>query len=141
MVDQQVTARMERQQILARDEPPLMWMIIGESALRAPVGGPKVLRDQLQRLLEIEAEHPKIIVQVVPLWAEAHPGSAGSLLLLTRSGEPDVAYLEVHDRGQMLERPDDVARYGLLYDVLRAVALSPDASRQMVADFANGACP
>ena len=71
----------------------------------------------------------------------ARPGSAGSLLLLTRPGEPDVAYLEVHDRGQTLERPDDVARHGLLYDVLRAVALSPDASRQMIADFAKGACP
>jgi hypothetical protein len=79
-----------------------------------------------------------VIIQVVPMTAEAHPGSAGSMLLLTRRGEPDMAYLEVHDRGQMLERPDDVARYGLLYDVLRAVALPPDASRQMIADLAKG---
>jgi transcriptional regulator with XRE-family HTH domain len=141
VVEQQVTARIERQQLLDRDPPPLMWMIIGESALRSPVGGPKVLSDQLHRLVDIEAEHPKVIIQVVPLTAEAHPGSAGSMLLLTRPGEPDMAYLEVHDRGQMLERPGDVARYGLLYDVLRAVALPPDASRQMIADLAKGIRP
>ncbi|HMH94432.1 MAG TPA: DUF5753 domain-containing protein [Streptosporangiaceae bacterium] len=128
---------MERQQLLNRDDPPLLWMIIGEAALRAPVGGPKVLGDQLGWLLDIEAERPNVIIQVVPLAAEAHPGSAGPLLLLSRRGEPDVAYLEIHDRGQIYWRPDDVARYVHSYDVLRAVAISPDASRRMIADLAE----
>ena len=134
----QVTARMERQQLLDREDPPLLWMIISEAALRNPVGGPAVLREQLTRLLDRVAEHPKIIVQVVPLDAGAHPGLEGPLVLVARRGEPDVAYLEVQGRGQLVETSEEVARYGLLYDLLRAVALPPDASREMIAGLAKG---
>jgi Domain of unknown function (DUF5753) len=137
-VQQQVTARMERQQLLDREDPPLLWMIISEAALRNPVGGPAVLREQLTRLLDRVAEHPKIIVQVVPLDAGAHPGLEGPLVLVARRGEPDVAYLEVQGRGQLVEASEEVARYGLLYDLLRAVALPPDASREMIAGLAKG---
>jgi len=137
-VEEQVAARLERQQLLDREDPPLMWMIIGEAALRNPVGGPQVLAGQLGRLLEVEADHPKVILQVVPIQAGAHPGLAGPLVLVSRPGEPDVAYLEVQDRQQMADRPEDVARYSLLYDVLRAVALSPDASREMIVGLAKG---
>jgi transcriptional regulator with XRE-family HTH domain len=137
-VQQQVTARMERQQLLDREDPPLLWMIISEAALRNPVGGPAVLREQLTRLLDRVAEHPKIIVQVVPLDAGAHPGLEGPLVLVARRSEPDVAYLEVQGRGQLVEASEEVARYGLLYDLLRAVALPPDASREMIAGLAKG---
>ena len=141
VVQQHVTARMERQHLLARNDPPLVWMIIGEPALRNPVGGRKVLRDQLTRLLDAEADYPKLIIQVVPLVAGAHPGLEGPLVLVARRGEPDVAYLEVQGRGHVVERPEEVARYGLLYDVLRAVALPPDASRAMIAALAKEAAP
>jgi transcriptional regulator with XRE-family HTH domain len=140
-VQQQVTARMERQHLLEREEPPLMWAIISEAALLNPVGGPKVLRDQLGRLVDVMADHPKIIVQVVPLSAGAHPGLEGPLVLVARRGEPDVAYLEVQGRGQIVERAEEVARYGLLYDLLRAVALPPGTSREMIADLAKGDRP
>jgi hypothetical protein len=79
-VEQQVAARMERQHLLERADPPLIWAIIGEPALRNPVGGPAVLHDQLIRLLDGDAAHPKLILQVIPLIAGAHPGSAGPLL-------------------------------------------------------------
>ncbi len=137
-VQEQVTARMERQQLLEREDPPLLWMIIGEVALRNPVGGPAVLRDQLGQLLDREAEHPKIIVQVVPLDAGAHPGLEGPLVLVTSPGEADLAYLEVQGRGQLVENPGEVARYGLLYDMLRAVALPPDMSRELIVGLAEG---
>jgi len=140
-VEQQVTARMERQRLLDRDDPLLIWAIIGEPALRNPVGGPAVLHGQLTHLLAAETAHPRLIIQVVPLTAGAHPGSAGPLLLITRHGEPDMAYLEVHDRGLMAERAQDVTRYGLLYDMLRAVALPPDASRAMIARCAKEVSP
>lgn len=141
VAEQQVTARLERQRLLDRDDPPLMWMLIGETALRNPVGGPKVLSDQLVRLLDAEAGHPKVILQVVPLTAGAHPGLDGPLVLLTGSGAHDVAYLEVQGRGQLIDRAEDVARYGLVYDLLRAVALPPDASRELIARLAKGECP
>ncbi len=133
-VEQQVSARMERQHLLDRTDPPLIWAIIGEAALRNPVGSPAVLHDQLAHLLDTETAHPRLIIQVIPLAAGAHPGLEGSLVLVTRRDEPDIAYLEVQGRGHLVERADEVTRYGLLYDMLRAVALPPDASRTMIAD-------
>jgi hypothetical protein len=75
---------------------------------------------------------------VVPLAAGAHPGLAGPLVLVARPGEPDIAYLEVQDWSCFVVASDEVAHYGLLYDLLRAVALPPDASREMIAGFAKG---
>jgi transcriptional regulator with XRE-family HTH domain len=140
-VEQQVAARMERQHLLDRADPPLIWAIIGEAALRNPVGGPDVLQDQLTRLLDTEAAHPRLIIQVVPLTAGAHPGLEGPLVLVARAGESDIAYLEVQGRGHVADRAGEVARYGLLYDMLRAVALPPDASREMIAECAKEAPP
>jgi hypothetical protein len=137
-VAEQVAARIERQQLLDREHPPLIWTIISEAALRNPVGGPDVLAAQLDRLVDIETAYPRVIVQVVPLDAGAHPGLEGPLVLVSRSGEPDIAYLEVQGRGQIADRAEEVTQYGLLYDVLRAVALSPDASREMIARLAKG---
>lgn len=140
-VEQQVAARMERQHLLNRADPPLIWAIIGEAALRNPVGGPAVLQAQLTRLLDAEAAHPRLIIQVVPLAAGAHPGLEGPIVLVTRRDEPGIAYLEVQGRGHETDRAEDVARYALLYDMLRAVALPPDASREMIAVCAKETAP
>jgi transcriptional regulator with XRE-family HTH domain len=140
-VEQQVSARMERQHLLDRASPPLIWAIIGEAALRNQVGGPPVLHDQLTRLLDTEAAHPRLIIQVIPFAAGAHPGLEGPLVLITRRDDPDIAYLEVQGRGHVVDRADDVTRYGLLYDMLRAVALPPDASREMIAHCAKEVSP
>lgn len=74
----------------------------------------------------------------MPLTAGAHPGLEGPLVLVSRQGESDLAYLEVQGRGQLIENSDEVARYGLLYDLLRAVALPPDSSRDMIAALVKG---
>ena len=62
-------------------------------------------------------------------------------MLATRRGEPDVAYLEAQGRGHVVEHAEEVARYGLLYDMLRAVALPPGASREMIAAVAKEVGP
>lgn len=132
VIDQRVAARMERQEILSRTAPPLLWTIIGESALRARVGGPKVMSDQLAHLLDAATGNPKVIVQVVPLTAPAHPGLSGAFELVSRPGESDMAYLEVQGKAHLVEQASEVERYALLYDMLRAVALSPDASHDLM---------
>lgn len=137
IVDQRVAARMERQRLLQRDSPPLLWTVVSEVALRCPVGGAEVMREQLGRLADAAVANPKVIVQVVPLSVGAHPGLAGPLELVTRHGEPDIAYFEVQGRSQLIEQPDDVDRYALLYDMLRAVALSPEKSHDLIADVAR----
>ncbi len=133
-IDEKVEGRAERQRILDRDNPPLLWVIISEIALRCQVGGHTVMREQLGRLLEASAR-PKIIIQVVTLDVGAHPGLGGPLELLTQPGEPEIAYFEVHDLAQIVEHPEQVTRYSLWFDMLRAVALSPERSRDLIASL------
>jgi hypothetical protein len=64
-IEERVAARMERQQILDRDDPPLLLAVIDEGALRRAVGSPALMREQLAHLLKT-AERPKVMLQVVP---------------------------------------------------------------------------
>lgn len=126
-VDRLVAARMDRQAILAKDEPPLLWVILDEGVLTRPVGGPSVMRAQIERLITA-ARQPKIILQVIPASSGAHPGLAGHFVIASFNGSPDVAYLDNALAGQVTERPADLSRVALLYDILKAEALSPRAS-------------
>jgi hypothetical protein len=132
---EQVEARVQRQEVLDREHPPLCWAVIGEAALRNPVGGPAVLASQLQHILDVEADHPRLVIQVVLSSAGAHPGLEGPLAVVARPDEADIAYLEAQGQGRVMDRSDDVGRYSLLYDLIRSVALSPDDSRMLIADI------
>jgi transcriptional regulator with XRE-family HTH domain len=122
-----VSARMDRQSILTKDEPPLLWVIIDEGVLTRPVGGARVMCEQIDHLLAA-ARLPRIVLQVVPLTSGAHPGLAGQFVVASFDGSPDVAYLDSALAGQIIERAEDVSRVALLYDILKAEALAPRAS-------------
>jgi transcriptional regulator with XRE-family HTH domain len=126
-VDRLVTARMDRQAILAREDPPLLWVIIDEGVLTRPVGGATVMQEQIDRLI-VAAREPKVLFQVVSIGSGAHPGLAGHFVIASFDGSPDVAYLDNALAGQVVERADALARVALLYDILKAEALSPRAS-------------
>src|SRR5258708_31502843 len=64
--DQVVQARLNRQEVLSREQPLQLWVIVSEAALRQSVGGPSVMRTQLRRLGEVSAELPNVTVQVLP---------------------------------------------------------------------------
>jgi transcriptional regulator with XRE-family HTH domain len=130
-VDRLVSARMDRQSILTREHPPMLWVIIDEGVLTRPVGGARVMRAQIERLLAA-VRLPKILLQIVPLSSGAHPGLAGQFAIASFDGSPDVAYLDNALAGQMIERTDDITRVALLYDILKAEALSPRASVDLV---------
>ena len=129
-VERLVSARMDRQAILDQAEPPLLWVILDEGVLTRPVGGPVVMRDQIERLVKA-ARRPRIVLQVVPAGAGAHAGLDGHFVLASFDGPPDVVYLNNTLAGQIVERPRDVARVALLYDILKAEALSPRASADL----------
>jgi transcriptional regulator with XRE-family HTH domain len=133
-IDQLVTARMARQEILRREnpDPPIVSVILGETVLRQPVGGPEVMREQLQHLVEAAAS-PRITIQVMPLASGEHPGLLGAWVVASFENGPDAAYLDNTLNGQVTERRKDVARVSLLYDTLRAEALSPGASVDLIA--------
>ncbi len=126
-----VSARMDRQSILTQEEPPLLWVIIDEGVLTRPVGGARVMREQIDHLL-VAARRPRIMLQVVPVSAGAHPGLDGHFVVASFDGSPDVAYLNNALAGQIVERAADVSRVALLYDMLKAEALAPRASIDLV---------
>ncbi|MDT0377817.1 helix-turn-helix transcriptional regulator [Streptomyces sp. DSM 42041] len=124
-------ARMKRQEILRGANPPRLWMVLDEAALRRPVGGPEVMRTQLRRLLD-HRESPRVVVQVLPYSAGAHASLNGSLTLLDFEEGPELAYNEGHSGGRYLTEPSTVEHCGLKYDLLRAAALSPDDSADFI---------
>ncbi|MCO5968367.1 helix-turn-helix domain-containing protein [Actinoallomurus soli] len=130
-VEQRVKVRTERQRILFGDAPARLWAIIDEAALHRPVGGPEVMRAQIQRLIEL-AELPKITFQVIPFSAGPHPSTAGSFTILSFPRDPDAAYVETVAGELLVEEAADVRRYEAVFRQLIAKALSPEDTIAML---------
>ncbi|MFI0357355.1 Scr1 family TA system antitoxin-like transcriptional regulator [Actinomadura sp. 9N407] len=131
-IERQVAARMSRQEILTRDNPPFLWVILEEAVLRRRVGGVEVMREQCTRLVRA-AESPDIIIQMLPFSIGAHAGMSGSMTLFSLPDHGDLAYSENFAGGQIIGRPDEVEECRLRLDLLRANALPPDESVRMIA--------
>ena len=125
--------RLQRQDVLHRDPPLSVWAIVDEAALHRLVGGPEVMRDQLGHLLDA-AMLPNVTVQVIPYSAGAHAGMHGpfSFLQFNDASVPDVICLESMAGGLFLEKDDEVRRYKVAFEHLRAGAVSPGASRSLI---------
>ncbi|OZM74546.1 transcriptional regulator [Amycolatopsis antarctica] len=138
-LNRRVDARMARQQLLADPSPPCFWAVIDEAVLHRVVGGPEVMAEQLQHLRTLSAL-PHVTIQVVPFGAGAHPGMEGPFLILgyPEQADPDVVYVDCTASGVYLEEPEDVQRYSLMFDHLRASALKPDDSHTLIAATADG---
>ncbi|MGY0059194.1 helix-turn-helix domain-containing protein [Streptomyces sp. LZ34] len=130
-LEERVSARLGRQERLRSPDRPELWVVLDEAVLRRPVGGGAVMRGQLARLLEAASER-HITVQMLPFDQGGHEVMGGSLTVLTLPDDTKVAYKEGADFGQLIEEPTDVTRYALSYDRLRAVALPPLMSLDMI---------
>jgi transcriptional regulator with XRE-family HTH domain len=137
-VERRVAARMERQRLLTVADPPNYWAIIDEAALRRTVGSAEVMLGQMVRLCELAAL-PNVTLQVVPFDAGAHSSMEGPYLILgfPEQADPDVVYVDTATGGVYLEEHADVQRYTLMFDHLRASALSPDDTLQLVSRAAE----
>jgi transcriptional regulator with XRE-family HTH domain len=136
-IEPRVEVRMQRQDVLRNDNPLELWGIVDEAALRRQVGGQAVMQAQLHHLLEA-AELPHITFQVIPFSVGAHAGMPGSFVFMqfAEAAIPDVIYLDSMAGDLFLEAEADVRRYRLAFEHLRAVAVSPDASRALVTALA-----
>lgn len=138
--DRRVTLRMTRQQIFTRPNPPRLWTVIDEAVLRRPVGGPAVMRDQFDRLIETTGQ-PNATLQVLPFTAGAHPAMYGMFHLLRFGAQelPDIVYGENLTSAFYLDKPADVAAYAEALDRLCAHACPPDQTvailRQMRKEY------
>lgn len=137
-IERRVSARMTRQKVLVDARPPEYWVILDEAVLYRMVGGPKIMRAQLARMVELAAL-PHVTVQVVPFGAGAHAGMESPFLILgfPEQADPDVVFLDHTEAGVYLEQPEDVHRYTLMFDHLRAAALKPDDTVALVEQAAD----
>jgi len=111
-VVRRVEARLSRQEILRRATPPRLWAVIDESALRRPIGGRTVMRDQVRHLIEM-CDHPFVTLQILPFQTGAHPAMGGPFTIL-RFSEPDlrdVVYIEQLTSALYLDKPTEVDSY------------------------------
>ncbi|MFD7284488.1 helix-turn-helix transcriptional regulator [Streptomyces sp. NPDC059863] len=126
-----VARRLKRREVLEHENPPLVWVVLDESCLRRAIGGPAVMAAQLAYLIK-EAESPRFTIQVLPFSSGASAWPLAFTLLRFADDEPDMLYQEGPGSGHVTDSRKVVADANLLYDRLRADALSPDASIGMM---------
>ncbi|ROQ68303.1 helix-turn-helix protein [Streptomyces sp. 840.1] len=131
LVEEQVIARMGRQQLLHRKPAPSVRIIMDEYALRRPVTDAKAWDEQLAHLLDM-SEVTSMALQVLPFAVGAHHLMDGSLTLLWQDDTSAVAYTEGNGCAELIEDPAAVTRYRLSYDRLRDLALPPSESTAFI---------
>jgi hypothetical protein len=137
-VERLVDLRMKRQEVLDRDPPLDVWLILDEAVVRRTIGGPGVMRGQLARLVEASRK-PNVTLQVLPFASGSHAGLRGpfSILEFPERADPDVAYVESVAGIIYLEKEREVRICAEAFDRLRAAALSPGQSADLIAEAAQ----
>ncbi|MCF1598149.1 helix-turn-helix domain-containing protein [Streptomyces muensis] len=135
-IEDKVSGRLERQHILKDATRPVYWVVLHENVLRIPVGGPAVMAEQLERVAAMARERT-VLVQVLPCAAGAYAVMTGDLKLMEFEDAPPTAYTEGVYSGTLLDDPAVVKRAYGAYDLLRAAALSPEASLAMIESAAE----
>jgi transcriptional regulator with XRE-family HTH domain len=132
-IEQRVTLRLKRQNLLTRPKPPRIWSIMDEAVLRRPVGGTAVMRTQLRHLIEVAAL-PQVTIQVVPFARGGHAGAGGSFTILRFAEQdlPDLVYIEQLTGADYLEQRSDVEHYLEVADQLSGAALTPAATTHFI---------
>ncbi|MFF2848935.1 helix-turn-helix domain-containing protein [Streptomyces sp. NPDC058001] len=135
-IDRHVALRMDRQELLRRPEAPHLWVVMDETVLRRPVGGPALMREQAQRLVEA-AEEPRITLQIAEFARGPHPGTYGPFALF-RFAEPelpDLVYSEFLTGAVYLDARPEVVTYLEVLDHMSALAASTDRTIELLRDY------
>ncbi|MBG0816171.1 helix-turn-helix transcriptional regulator [Planomonospora sp. ID82291] len=133
-VEKDVAARLERQRILEREEPPMLWAVIDEGVIHRRIGDETVMAAQLDHLLET-ARLPHVTVQVLPSDAGSTVGLRGAFVVAQVRGLANTVYLETAGQGQVTDRPDDVADIVITYEAIRTEALPQRASLKLIEEM------
>jgi transcriptional regulator with XRE-family HTH domain len=133
-----VDLRLARQHILARPDPPKLWLIIDETALRRPATttGPVVMRAQLDTLIQA-AGRPGITIQVLPFTAGLHPAMYGPFRIFRFEAhqQPDIVYSESMTSAHYIDKPDETAGYTQALDRISAQAAPSDDTAKILRDI------
>ncbi|WP_330296538.1 helix-turn-helix domain-containing protein [Streptomyces sp. NBC_00503] len=131
-LEEAVAARMERQRILQRERPPLVWVVLDEAVLHRPFGGREIMREQLDRLLEFR-DRREVGIQILPFSAGQHPATVGAFNVLRFVDDPDIVYAESYDSANVTANPETARDCAHRYDHLQAAALSVEDSAALIA--------
>jgi transcriptional regulator with XRE-family HTH domain len=135
-IDDRVAARLARQSLFSRERPARFAFYMHEFALRLPVGGPVVMREQLEHLLRM-AHRPYLSLRVVPAARGGHAGIAGAFKLMEFAEFKPVAYLDSETACIFLERNEEIAAYRQILTALAETALTERESTQLIAALAT----
>ncbi|GAB3841061.1 helix-turn-helix transcriptional regulator [Micromonospora andamanensis] len=139
-IDRRVDLRMRRQELLSRPRPPRLWAVVDEAALRRPIGGPEVMRGQLEALLKA-TRTSNVRLQVIPFAAGGHAAAGGAFTIL-RFGDqdlPDIVYIEQLTSAIYLDKREDLDFYAVAMERLCVEAEPPERTpeilERMIADL------
>lgn len=135
-IDKLVNVRMTRQSILTGNEPIRLWAVLDEAALRRGIGGPEVMREQIEHILAVDS-YPRVTVQVLPQPSGTHAGMLGSFSILgfPASIDPGLIYVEYRTGAMYLEQPSEIKDHQLAFEHLRLAALKPESSRSLLKEI------
>jgi transcriptional regulator with XRE-family HTH domain len=126
-IARKVMDRMERQEVLNTDNPPMLWYILHEGVVRQQIGGPAVMKQQLTQLIEL-ASRPGILLQILPFTARENAGTNGPIMVFEFDDSKTVCYTECNGGGRVVEVHNEVADLMTAVNMIRASALSPGES-------------
>ncbi|NBE53742.1 helix-turn-helix domain-containing protein [Streptomyces boluensis] len=132
-MERHVALRMQRQELLDGDDAPKLWVVMDETVLRRVVGGPEVMRAQLDRLLEA-TERPNVTLQLAEFSAGHHPGTYGPFVLF-RFGVPelqDMVYAEYLTGAVYLDRRAEVVTYLEVMDRMAAQSATAHRTKEIL---------
>ena len=134
-ISQRLELRMHRQELLTRKDAPDIWVVLDEAALRRSVGSPAMMREQLQRVIDVSVL-PNVTIQVLPFASGPHAGLDGEFTIFSFSdpADPDLVFIENSGGDLYLESSDRVERYRLIFSHLQAAALNPVESIRALTD-------
>ncbi len=130
-IENAVLARLARQQILSREEPPSYALVLDEAVLRHLVGTLDTMVEQLDHLMEL-ALLPNVSIQIIPFGTPGHPGLEGTFKLIKAPGRGEVVYTETRATGHPFDDQSVVDDYARVFGDLRGAALPDFPSREFI---------
>lgn len=137
-IERRVSVRVNRQKLLYRHNPPRLWVVVDEAALRRPIGGPKVMRAQIEHLVTL-SELPNLTLQIMPFAFGGHAAEGGAFTILRfpEMDLPDVVYLEQLTSSSYLDKREEVDRYMEVYNRLSVDSTTPGETPDLLRRIVN----
>ncbi|MGW0965467.1 helix-turn-helix domain-containing protein [Streptomyces sp. NPDC002516] len=135
-IERHVALRMQRQDLLTREDAPRIWAVMDETVLRRTIGGPEVMRAQIDKLLQA-TRLPHVTLQVIPFSSGPHPGTYGPFVLFRFAMPelPDMVYSEYLTGAVYLDARSEVATHLEVMDRMAAQAATAHRTKEILRDL------